>query len=79
MDKVELLHANLIYARVKKPDGRETPVSHTNLAECPDEEVSDTLEEDADDQKSAKKPGGEEHGRDNEQKHEKEENLQPTL
>ena len=39
--EVELLHANLTYARVKKPDGRETSVSLRNLARSAVEEVSD--------------------------------------
>ena len=79
VDEVELLHINPTYAWIKKPDGRETSISHRNLARYPGEEVSDQQNEDADDQNSTKETGGEEHGKDNEQKEEKEENLQPTL
>ena len=54
MDEVDLLHAHPTYARVKKPDGRETSVSLRNLARCPVEKVSDQQDKDTDNQQNAK-------------------------
>ena len=79
MDEVQLVHANPTHAQVKKPDGRETSVFLRNKLDVRLKKLVINRMKMLMIKRARKKTGDEEHEKDNEQKDEEEEHLQPTL